>query len=35
MSTTPIPLMASQFAALLAAENEKWGKLIRTTNIKL
>jgi tripartite-type tricarboxylate transporter receptor subunit TctC len=35
MLAIPMPLTPAQFSALLAAENEKWGKLIRAANIKL
>jgi tripartite-type tricarboxylate transporter receptor subunit TctC len=35
MLAIPMPLTPAQFSALLTAENEKWGKLIRAANIKL
>ena len=31
---TPLPLSSSEFAALIADEAEKWGKVIRAANIK-
>jgi tripartite-type tricarboxylate transporter receptor subunit TctC len=35
MVATPMPLTPRQFSALLAAESEKWGKLIQGANVKL
>jgi tripartite-type tricarboxylate transporter receptor subunit TctC len=32
---TPSPMSSADFAAFIAAETDKWGKVIRTANIKL
>jgi len=33
-ATAPMPLSPVQFGALIAQETERWGKVIRATNIK-
>jgi tripartite-type tricarboxylate transporter receptor subunit TctC len=35
MGLTPMPMTPAQFAKLVADETEKWGKVIRTANIKV
>ena len=34
LGDTPLSLTTSEFAKLIAAETEKWGKVIRAANIK-
>jgi tripartite-type tricarboxylate transporter receptor subunit TctC len=33
LGTVPMPLNAQEFAAFIAAESEKWGKVVRLANI--
>ena len=33
LGTMPMPLNAQEFAAFIAAESEKWGKVVRIANI--
>src|SRR5207245_2743261 len=33
LGTVPMPLNAQEFAAFIAAESEKWGKVVRIANI--
>jgi tripartite-type tricarboxylate transporter receptor subunit TctC len=33
LGTVPMPLNAQEFAAFIAAESEKWGKVVRVANI--
>ena len=33
LGTVPMPLNAPEFAAFIAAESEKWGKVVRIANI--
>jgi len=33
LGTVPMPLNAQEFAAFIAAESEKWGKVVRMANI--
>jgi tripartite-type tricarboxylate transporter receptor subunit TctC len=35
IAAMPLPLTPAQFGALLTAETEKWGNVIRAANIKL
>jgi tripartite-type tricarboxylate transporter receptor subunit TctC len=35
LGVEPMPMTAAQFADFIAAENEKWGKVIRAADIKL
>ena len=33
LGTVPMPLNAQEFASFIAAESEKWGKVVRIANI--
>jgi len=34
LSSVPLPMTPADFGKFIAAETEKWGKVIRTANIK-